>query len=546
MIAKIIAWGRTRDEALARLRRALRETTVVIEGGAHQQVVRARPAGPARGHRRDPPTRAGSTGVRGRGPAGGRPRTPASRWSPRHRGLRGRGSRSSARASSRPRAAAGRSVQHQVGGTSNWAARVAAYSADHRQIGARRFRVRSASARRPSVDVAGGRIASIARPADRAAAGVPDGRAPRADRYTGRGRRRQPPGHPRRGRRAPLAGARLVVATPARRRGRGRGRRDRDRARGDEDGDAGCNAPYAGRVSRDARSVNGSQVEPARRCCGWRRSRRATQVAAGRTRARSVLGLDNAADRTAACGRWRAAEPARRCSASTSPARRPQDARRYSAVREAAAADERRAGRRRAEAVASVRRHRRAVPQPAGGEEETETRVHSPREYFHTYLQTLDLERERPAGGLPGPAGQGAGPLRRHRPGPQPAAGGGRLPRLPGPGADGDRDPDRHRAAGTLAGRGPGADGDCWQRRAREVLERLVGRHPGAVPRDRRPGPQRPVPLVRPAGHGRGPRQDLEGVRAEVEALAARTRTRPGPRRSAWRRWWRSPNRSSA
>lgn len=34
MIAKVIAYGRDRDEALARLRRALTETTVVIEGGA--------------------------------------------------------------------------------------------------------------------------------------------------------------------------------------------------------------------------------------------------------------------------------------------------------------------------------------------------------------------------------------------------------------------------------------------------------------------------------------------------------------------------------
>ncbi|WP_408667325.1 carboxyl transferase domain-containing protein [Jatrophihabitans sp.] len=34
MIAKIIAYGRTRDEALARLRRAVRDTTVIIEGGA--------------------------------------------------------------------------------------------------------------------------------------------------------------------------------------------------------------------------------------------------------------------------------------------------------------------------------------------------------------------------------------------------------------------------------------------------------------------------------------------------------------------------------
>src|SRR5204862_1876447 len=34
MIAKIIAYGRDRDEALARLRRALADTTVLIEGGA--------------------------------------------------------------------------------------------------------------------------------------------------------------------------------------------------------------------------------------------------------------------------------------------------------------------------------------------------------------------------------------------------------------------------------------------------------------------------------------------------------------------------------
>ncbi len=37
MIAKIIAWGRDRAEALARLRRALADTTVVIEGGATNQ-----------------------------------------------------------------------------------------------------------------------------------------------------------------------------------------------------------------------------------------------------------------------------------------------------------------------------------------------------------------------------------------------------------------------------------------------------------------------------------------------------------------------------
>ena len=38
MIAKIIAWGRDRDEALARLRRAL-DQTVVVDRGRHDQPV---------------------------------------------------------------------------------------------------------------------------------------------------------------------------------------------------------------------------------------------------------------------------------------------------------------------------------------------------------------------------------------------------------------------------------------------------------------------------------------------------------------------------
>ena len=33
MIAKVIAWGRDRDEARARLSRALRQTSAVIDGG---------------------------------------------------------------------------------------------------------------------------------------------------------------------------------------------------------------------------------------------------------------------------------------------------------------------------------------------------------------------------------------------------------------------------------------------------------------------------------------------------------------------------------
>src|SRR4029453_17343240 len=34
---------------------------------------------------------------------------------------------------------------------------------------------------------------------------------------------------------------------------------------------------------------------------------------------------------------------------------------------------------------------------PAGEETKADTRVHSPREYFHTYLQSLDVERAAPS-----------------------------------------------------------------------------------------------------------------------------------------------------
>ena len=79
MVAKIIAWGRDRPEAMARLRVALRETTVVVKRRHDDQVVPAGPAGPAGGDRRHRGHRlAGPRRHRAAAPAP-TPPTPASR-----------------------------------------------------------------------------------------------------------------------------------------------------------------------------------------------------------------------------------------------------------------------------------------------------------------------------------------------------------------------------------------------------------------------------------------------------------------------------------
>ena len=61
MVAKIIAWGRDRPEALARLRVALRGDHRRAARRHHDQVLPARPARPAGGGRPGPPTPAGWT-----------------------------------------------------------------------------------------------------------------------------------------------------------------------------------------------------------------------------------------------------------------------------------------------------------------------------------------------------------------------------------------------------------------------------------------------------------------------------------------------------
>ncbi len=111
MVAKVIAYGRTRDEAIARLRRALRESTVIIEDGTTNRAfllaILERPEfGPARS------TSRGSTGSAC--PARWRPRT-----APTPRCCRRRSSSPttrpppSARASTPTRAAAARRRAHR-------------------------------------------------------------------------------------------------------------------------------------------------------------------------------------------------------------------------------------------------------------------------------------------------------------------------------------------------------------------------------------------------------------------------------------------------
>ena len=110
MIAKVIAWGRDRAEALARLRRALREMTVVRARRHDEQVVPARPARPPRGRGRHRRHRLARPRRRRRRRASAGAATPTSRCSrrpstPTSRGGRGAGRRFLASARrGRPRA----------------------------------------------------------------------------------------------------------------------------------------------------------------------------------------------------------------------------------------------------------------------------------------------------------------------------------------------------------------------------------------------------------------------------------------------------------
>ena len=140
--------------------------------------------------------------------------------------------------------------------------------------------------------------------------------------------------------------------------------------------------------------------------------------------------------------------------------------------------------------------------------------MHSPREHFHTYLQSLDVERGGPAGassatklarvlrhyGVDEPRPHAASSRRRCSGSSSPSS--ARRPR--------SRWPPRCSSAGSPSR--PRSRRSTPPRRERARPARR--RHPAALPGRRRPRPQRPLPLVRPAARRRRPRPSvLGGVR---------------------------------
>ena len=542
MIAKIIAYGRTRDEALARLRRAMAETTVVIEGGATNKSFILDLLD-------QPEVVDGSadTGwidrVRGEGRL----------VSHRHSGVAlvaaAIEAYEEAEAVERSRlletAHGGRpQVQHQVGRAIDLKLRGTAYKVTVARTGPHRFRVSiAANGDEHVVDAELDRLdryASRLRIAGRSHRLVTathgpvhlvevDGVTHRVSRDEG-GVLRSP---------APA----LVVATPV--------------AVGDEVA-AGAPvlvlesmkmetvlpAPFAA-GSGSCWSPPAARSRPARRWCGSSRSATPTRRWRRRRRERRARPAGRAPAETTAQSARPAAGPtcAPWCWASTS-TRATRDGR-CRATSPRATSSSRRGARR-----SPTRSPSGSSPtSPSSAATGPPTRSATPSSGCtapgSTSTPTCRASTSS-AGACPTSSGAGwpgAGALRRHGPRPHARAGGGGLPHLPGPAAQCPRRPAGHDAAAALARRArpePPAD------QARPRRPRPAGaRHPAALPGRRRPGPQRPVPLVRPAARrrraGRRARRGARRARRPRSRARRRRTTRPGSTRSP-----PSPSRSSA
>ena len=272
MIAKIIASGRDRDEALGRLRRAMAETTVVIEGGATNKSFML--------DLLDQPEVIDATADTGwidrvRGEGGwSRTGTPGSRWRrPQSRRTRRRsGSRSAAAvdgSGGRPQ------VQHNGGRALDLKLRGVGYKLPRRRGSGRTGS--GAASRRATTTARRRRTRADRRYSSRIIVEgtryrlSPDLRADHLVEVDGV----DAPGQPRRGRRPALARAGAGRGHAGGRRRRGRGGRCGAGARVDEDGDGAARAVRGAvkelPVSPAARSRR------ARRCCGWSRSPRTTR-----------------------------------------------------------------------------------------------------------------------------------------------------------------------------------------------------------------------------------------------------------------------------
>ena len=292
-----------------------------------------------------------------------------------------------------------------------------------------------------------------AHPAGRAAVPRRLGRRPR--RLPGRGRRRQPPGRPGRDRSGSRAGAGGRGGDPGRaRRGR-RGRCDGRGAREHEDGDGGAGSPFAGRVREVLAAVN-SQVDAGRadaapRPPGRRERPTPTHPSSASTCARPRTPRTAGARASAARSPSGASSPG-----TTSSARRARTlVADYGRLRDELESDD--AELRRAELallttfadLCELSRNR-----PTEEEEDADERVHSPREHFHTYLHSLDIEQEHLPDAFRAKLSRALPALRRRRSGPGSRARGGGLPDVPRPGAGCRPDPGGHGPAGALAATG--------------------------------------------------------------------------------------------
>ena len=474
MIAKVIAYGPHPREALARLRRALDRHDRRRRGRHDEQVLPARPARPARGDQRQRRHRLDRPRARPRRP-GQPPRGRRRARRRRHRRLRRGRARPSAPASSSTAHGGRPEARHEVGRAFDLKLRGSTHRVEVAQVGAAPLPGRPSTG--AAVDAAveplqrprpAGSPSRAARTGVVTAAHAADHlvevdgivhrvtkdeggvlRAPRprsSSSVTSRSATRSPPARPS------SCSSRMKMETV-------------------------LPAPFAGRV-RELLVAANDQV-------GRRRAAAAAGAAVGdgaaaapRTAARSTLPtralvVDAQAPRAAPARRPR--EHAARVR--RAPGRRPPRRRAVPAVRAELGAERSTAGRaarRRARRPDRLRRPVRAQPQPAarrGGRRDE--RVHSPREYFHAYLHSLDVDRERLPEAFRGKLRARARALRRRRARPHARPGGGGLPGLPLPAA--------HRRATCPSSTallqrwlGDEAPADGVAERAREVLDRLV------------------------------------------------------------------------